>query len=318
MPSHNELVIYQMHVRTYPDNDRGPANQLSAVTNDLWYLQKLGVNAIQLLPAAEFEGDNSWGYNPACIYAIESSYGGPTALKKMVDGAHARGIAVFLDVVYNHLSPRGSKGLYQFTPWHRHINLPGHKELETGGIYFYYDDRAHTDWDDVGRPDFGRPEVRDFIRENALMWLNEYHIDGIRFDSVCNIYNKNGRAEDDKADIPDGIRLLRSINMAVRNTQPRKITIAEDLQKGKWITEEATGEWDGGLGFNTQWNETFYGAIKEGVTKLSDQDRDMWKIADALKFKYNDEAFQRVIYTENHDKLRRMRKTQDQAVYRIR
>jgi 1,4-alpha-glucan branching enzyme len=146
MPPFHELVIYQMHVRTYLDNDRGPANQLSAVTNDLWYLQKLGVNAIQLLPAAEFEGDDSWGYNPACIYAIESSYGGPTALKKMVDSAHARGIAVFLDVVYNHLSPRGSKGLYQFTPWHRHINLPGHKELETGGIYFYYDDRAHTDW----------------------------------------------------------------------------------------------------------------------------------------------------------------------------
>jgi 1,4-alpha-glucan branching enzyme len=118
------------------------------------------------MPVMEFAGDRSWGYNPAHIFAVESAYGGPDGLKTFVREAHKRGIAVLLDVVYNHFGP-SDLDLWRFDGW---------SENDKGGIYFYNDGRASTPGRDAAR--LRRPEVRSFIRENALMWLRDYHIDG--------------------------------------------------------------------------------------------------------------------------------------------
>ena len=113
------------------------------------HLVKLGINAIQIMPIVEFVGDYSWGYNPAHIFAVESAYGGPDGFKQLVWEAHKRGIAVILDVVYNHFGP-SDLDLWQFDGW---------QENNKGGIYFYNDHRSKTPWGDT-RPDYGRGEVR--------------------------------------------------------------------------------------------------------------------------------------------------------------
>lgn len=303
MPSFNELVVYQLHVRTFPDDAPDfQHQQLKNVADEFWYLQSLGINAIQLLPTAEFAGDDSWGYNPSCIFAVESSYGGSIELKKFIDKAHMHGIAVFLDVVYNHLDSDGTKNLYQFTPWHKTLKQNNTSfEYQTGGIYFYNDERAYTPFNNTGRPDYGRNEVRNFISQNALMWLKEYRIDGLRFDSVGNIRNIYDNPELTDKDLPDGWRLLREINLEIKNSQPWKITIAEDLKNNEWITKPASGEWDGGAGFNTQWDERFYEAIKNALVPSKDESRDMYSVKNALYNRYNGDAFQQLIFLENHD-----------------
>ncbi len=294
MPPWNELVIYQVHPCTFPDQIRRPIDQLYDVAEDLWYLKELGVNAIQLLPTSEFAGNISWGYNPSNIFAVESSYGGPSALKYLIDQAHSNGIAVLLDVVYNHLQADASIGLWQFTRWN---------ENSLGGVFFYNDWRATTEGFGDNRPDFGRPEVRDFLRENALMWLNEYRVDGLRFDSVGNIRNVHDRDDDPGSDLADGWLLLRSINNSVNASQPWKIMIAEDLKSNAGITQGTDGDWQGGAGFDSQWEEKFYGAVCGALTRFQDMDRSIVQVASALKANFNGDAFQRVIYLENHDKV---------------
>ncbi|MBN2717600.1 MAG: alpha amylase C-terminal domain-containing protein [Deltaproteobacteria bacterium] len=293
MPHWNELVIYQMHVRTFPDEDRGPQNQLADVIEDLWYLRELGINAIQLLPTSEFAGDVSWGYNPSNIFAVESSYGGPKALKRFVDAAHANGMAVLLDVVYNHLQP-DDHGLWQFTSWHRD---------SYGGIYFYNDWRATTAGFGDNRPDFGRGEVRDFLRENALMWLDEYRIDGLRFDSTGNIRSANDTDNDPGSDLPEGWQLMRSINNTVKQFYPWKIMIAEDLKNNESITGQANGDYLGGAGFDSQWEEVFYHGVSHALRLPDDSQRSVAEVAHSLSNRYNGHAFKRIIFTENHDKV---------------
>lgn len=166
MAPFNELVIYEMHVGTFNREDPKAAGSFDDVARKLEYLKWLGVNAIQLMPVAEFAGDISWGYNPAHIFAVESAYGGPDGLKQLVKQAHEYGIAVILDVVYNHFGP-SDLDLWQFDGW---------GENEKGGIYFYNDWRSATPWGDT-RPDYGRGEVRQFIFDNAMMWLDEYRMD---------------------------------------------------------------------------------------------------------------------------------------------
>jgi len=178
----NELVIYELHVGTFNvEEDDNEPGKFSAVAARLGHLQKLGVNAIQIMPVAQFAGERSWGYNPAHIFSVEIAYGGPLAFKKFVKHAHQHGIAVILDVVYNHLGP-SDLDLWQFDGW---------SENDRGGIYFYNDDRAHTPWGDT-RPDYGRGEVRQYICDNVLMWLEEYHVDGLRFDGTVYIRTIDG------------------------------------------------------------------------------------------------------------------------------
>ena len=203
------------------------------------HLQRLGVNVMEVMPLAQFAGELSWGYNPSCVFAVETNYGGPAGFKRFVKAAHRAGLAVILDVVYNHFGP-SDLDLWQFDGW---------SENGMGGIYFYNDWHAETPWGPT-RPDYGRKEVRQFIRDNALMWLEEYHVDGLRFDMT--LYIHNVRASDDPGgDLPDGWSLVQWINREVRQRYPGRITIAEDLQNDDRITkpvDQAGGGFHGPMG----------------------------------------------------------------------
>jgi 1,4-alpha-glucan branching enzyme len=126
--------------------------------------------------------------------------------------------------------------------------------------------------------------VRQYLRDNALCWLNKYHVDGLRFDSVVNIRNRNGNNADPGGDLPDGWGLLQWINDEVRASQPWKITIAEDLQNNAWITKE-TGA--GGAGFGAQWDALFVHTLRRTLITPSDGDRDLGAVRAALEHRYN-------------------------------
>ncbi len=149
MPPWNELVIYEIHVGTFNSPQQNMPGNLKSVTKKIQYLKDLGINAIELMPIMEFPGDYSWGYNTSYPFSVESSYGKPADLKKLVNEAHKAGIAVILDVVYNHFGP-DDMDIWRFDGWY---------ENEKGGIYFYNDWRAETPWGDT-RPDYSKDEVK--------------------------------------------------------------------------------------------------------------------------------------------------------------
>jgi 1,4-alpha-glucan branching enzyme len=284
LPNWNELVIYELHVGTFNDDDPYRPGQFISITARLGHLKQLGINAIQIMPVGQFAGMRSWGYNPSHLFAVDTDYGGPTGLKRFIKRAHQAGIAVILDVVYNHLGP-SDLDLWQFDGW---------SENNRGGIYFYNDDRAITPWGET-RPDYGRGEVRSYILDNVRMWLEEYHVDGLRFDSTLYIRNVGERGT---SEIPDGWSLLQAINETVSMNPRNHITIAEDLQSNAWITKDVGA---GGAGFGCQWDPNFVRPIRAAVITSQDQDRSLNSIRDAILYRYNDDAFERVIYSESHD-----------------
>ncbi len=287
----NTLVIYEMHIGTFHDEDRGDGkpSTFQAAVKRLPYLEDLGINAIELMPPMEFPGGHSWGYNPSAIFAIESDYGGPTAFKTFVKAAHEHGIAIILDVVYNHLGP-SDLDLWQFDGW---------QENEMGGIYFYNDERAHTPWG-ATRPDYGRSEVRQFLRDNALMWFEEYHVDGLRWDSTIYMRNVNGNANNPANDLPEAWALMQWINGEIKTHFPGKISIAEDLVQNPWMTKP---QQEGGADFDAQWDSAFVHPVRAALITNDDNFRDMNAIAAAITYRYNNDAFERVIYTESHDEV---------------
>jgi 1,4-alpha-glucan branching enzyme len=288
MPSWNRLVIYEIHVGTFNRRQKDRPGSFDDVIEKLPYLQQLGVNAVEIMPPAEFSGGISWGYNPAHPFAIESDYGGVLEFKKFVNAAHGHGIAVIIDAVYNHFGP-GDLDLWRFDGW---------SENDAGGIYFYQDWRKQTPWGDT-RPDYGRNEVRQYIRDNAMMWLDEYHADGLRMDAISFVRNVNG-GSDPKEDLPEGWSLMQWINKEVRQRFPWKITIAEDMLNNEWITRP---EETGGEGFSTQWDINFVEPVRKILISGNDEDRNMQQLAEAICKTYNGEAFQRVIFTESHDEV---------------
>lgn len=283
--SWNELVIYEMHIGTFNAID-GNVGTFDSAIKRLDYLENLGISAIELMPLAEFAGDYSWGYNPAHPFAIETAYGGPEALKRFVREAHRRGIAVIIDVVYNHFGP-SDLSLWQFDGW---------SENGKGGIYFYNDWRSSTPWGDT-RPDYGRGEVRQYIFDNAMMWLEDYHADGLRYDMTLYMRSVDG---DESHQIPEGSSLTQWINREVHARFPRKITIAEDLRNNPMLTESAS--WGGGK-FSSQWDAAFVHPIRQAIIEIDDAKRSMNLVRDAICHKYNIDVFQRVIYTESHDEV---------------
>ena len=285
-PPWNEMVIYEMHVGTFNDQPGGPPGNLDAAVEKLGYLRDLGVNVVKMMPPMEFAGGFSWGYNPAHVFAIESDYGGPTTFKEFVSAAHAHGIAVIFDVVYNHFGP-SDLDLWQFDGWSEHSG---------GGIYFYNDWRAETPWGP--RPDYGRGRVRQYIRDNCLMWLQEYRVDGLRWDATAYVRNARGHDNDPAHDIPDGWSLMQWINHEIDARQPWKISIAEDMRDNPWITKD-TGA--GGAGFDAQWDARFVHAVRAALVPPDDRARDAYAVRDAIRHRYDADAFQRVIYTESHD-----------------
>ncbi len=290
MPPWNELVIYELHIGSFNGTPGGKEGNFDSAIQKFSYLQDLGINAIEVMPVEEFAGAYSWGYNPAYPYAVEEVYGGPQALKKFIKAAHEHGIAVILDVVYNHFGPQ-DLGLWQFDGW---------SENGKGGIYFYNDWRCKTPWGDT-RPDYGRGEVRQYIHNNALMWLEEYRVDGLRFDATAYITNVYGRNNDSSNDIPEAWSLMQWINNEVDSQQPGKITIAEDLRNNEWITK-TTGA--GGAGFDSQWSTgKFLVPVRNAITLPDDDARDMYAVRDAIYHRFNTDVLQRVIYTECHDEV---------------
>lgn len=285
-PSQNELVIYEMHIGTFHRDDLEVPGTFRDAIAKFKHLKDLGINAIQIMPVAEFAGDLSWGYNPAHIFAVEQAYGGPDALKHFVDEAHQAGFAVIIDVVYNHFGP-SDLDLWQFDGWN---------ENGKGGIYFYQDHRSSTPWGDT-RPDYGRGEVRQFIHDNAMMWMREYHVDGLRYDMTAYIRTISGIGNDD---IAEGWGLMQWINRDLKRDFPGCYLIAEDLQTNNWLTKP---EDQGGAGFTTQWDAAFVHPIRSVVQEIDDAHRDMWSVRDALCHRYNGDAFQRVIYSESHDEV---------------
>lgn len=283
LPPWNELVIYEAHLGTYfrGDNKETPGT-FADFMDRADHLVSLGVNAVELMPIGEFAGAISWGYNPSAPYAVESDYGGVEGFKHFVKTCHEKGIAVILDVVYNHFGP-SDLDLWQFDGW---------RENDKGGIYFYNDWRSSTPWGD-SRPDYGRAEVREYIRNNALMWLDDYHVDGLRIDMSFYI-----RAVDEGADIPEGWSLIQWINDDIQKKHPGAIVIAEDLRSNEWLTKP-TGE--GGAGFGSQWDEQFIHPVRDLLIVQDDEERSLDVLIHALTFRYNDDAFQRVVYTESHD-----------------
>lgn len=290
-PAWNTLVIYEIHIGTFHDEDTtdGKPSTFEAASQRLPYLQELGINAIELMPSMEFPGGHSWGYNPSAIFAVESDYGGPTGLKQFIKAAHAHGIAVILDVVYNHLGP-SDLDLWQFDGW---------RENEMGGIYFYNDRRAQTPWG-ATRPDYGRSEVRQFLRDNALMWFEEYHVDGLRWDSTLYMRNINGNANDPANDLPEAWELMQWINGEIKARFPGKISIAEDLVQNPWLTKS---QHEGGADFDAQWDSAFVHPVRTALITNDDNFRDMNAVAAAVAHRYNGDAFDRVIYTESHDEV---------------
>ena len=282
-PSWNDMVIYEMHMGTFNDAPGGLPGSFSSAIARLDHIRDTGFNCIKLMPINEFPGDFSWGYNPSHIFSVESAYGGPIWLKRFVEACHQRGIAVLLDIVHNHYGPN-DLSLWQFDGWS--IN-------NRGGIYFYNDDRANTPWGNT-RPDFGRGEVRQYIRDSVMMWLQEYRIDGIRWDSV--LYTRTT----DWGDNPDGWSLMQWVNDEARTSQPWKIMIGEDLQGNSWVTRPTA---QGGAGFNSQWSAGFVHPIRAAIEASNDGDRNMFSVRSAIEERFNGDALQRVIYTESHDEV---------------
>jgi malto-oligosyltrehalose trehalohydrolase len=222
-------VIYELHVGTFT-----PAGTLDAAIGRLDYLVSLGVTVVELMPVAAFPGEHGWGYDGIGLWAVHEPYGGPDALKRFVDACHGRGLAVFLDVVYNHVGP-GNKlasfGPYftdvYTTPWGPAVNL----------------DQAWSD------------EVRSFIVDNALMWLRDYHFDGLRLDAVHAF-------QDHRA-----VHILEELAVAVDGlaTAARRslVLVAEsDLNDPRLITSRAAG----GYGLSAQWDDDFHHAVHALVT----------------------------------------------------
>jgi 1,4-alpha-glucan branching enzyme len=289
MQPHNELIIYELHVGTFTQSDDHVVGTFAGLVEKLPYLQDLGINAIEIMPINEFAGDYSWGYNPAFPFAITRTYGGRQAFHDLVQAAHKQGIAVIVDVVYNHFGPQ-DLNLWQFDGW---------QEDAKGGIYFYNDWRSTTPWADT-RPDYGRDEVRQFIRDNVFMWLDEFGVDGLRWDATNFIRNVHGHDGDAGADIAEGWSLMQWINQEVKERYPHKIMIAEDLQNNAAITETAE---TGGAGFTAQWDAQFVHPIRHAVITAVDEDRDITAVATALTAQYNGTPWTRVLYTESHDEV---------------
>ncbi len=287
LPSWNELVIYEMHVGTYNGTKKGHGT-FASVIKKMDHLTNLGINAIEIMPVNEFPGDISWGYNPSYPFAVETAYGGSKGLKDLVKAAHKKGIAIILDVVYNHFGP-SDNDMWRFDGW---------SENDMGGIYFYNDKRSATPWGNT-RPDYGRQEVRQYIRDNALMWLNEYHIDGLRLDGTMFMRNIEGVNMSPANDIEEVWEFFQWLNSEIHEKCPNKIVIAEDLMNNAWITKDASEK---GAGFGSQWWADFVHPVRSVIIPKDDEFRDMDKLVNAVNFP-PESAFQRVIYTESHDEV---------------
>lgn len=273
---HN-LVIYEMHIGAFYDRPGGgsPGKFIDAI-NKLGHLQDLGVNAVELLPIWEFPGDYSWGYNPTDPYTVENyGYGGPNGLKDFVKAAHARGIHVFMDVVHNHYG--------QTTNNEDELALYNFEGGGGPGIYFYGGSNPGiccTPWGP--RPDYSSQGVRSYIIDNFAMWMDEYHIDGFRWDAVGAMRRYDSGSG--YPTIPDGDSLIQYINSTtIHNDRPGVISIGEDDTFG--------------MDFDGEWDHGFASTLIDQAVQSNDANRDM----NALWSEISGSSLFNVIFAETHD-----------------
>jgi 1,4-alpha-glucan branching enzyme len=301
-PPWNEAVLYELHIPTFNATAASPGTFDTAMMR-LPELAQLGVNAIEIMPLGQFSGNASTGYNPGYIFAVEDAFGGPDGFRTYVNAAHSLGIAVILDVVYNHVD---GLDLWQFDGWSiagRYCSWCAPKPPPVavdGGIYFFEDSRAHTPFSHA-RFDVGRPEVCQYLFDNVTRWLEDRFLDGLRFDSTVSIRNIQDQYDNWKLEqpVPEGISLLRRFNQRVQSTQPWKILIAEDLQNDGSITAPLNA---GGYGFNAQWDDNFCGKLRWAATAPTDNQRNIADLGGAIAAMSGANAFQSILYDENHDK----------------
>jgi 1,4-alpha-glucan branching enzyme len=300
-PAWNEAVLYELHIPTFNATAGSPGTFDTAMVR-LPELAQLGVNAIEIMPLGQFAGSASTGYNPGYIFAVENEYGGPDGFRIYVNAAHALEIAMILDVVYNHVD---GLDLWQFDGWSIDGNLcswcyPHLSNYVNGGIYFFEDSRAHTPYTHA-RFDVGRPEVCTYLFDNVKRWLEDRFLDGLRFDSIVSIRNIQDEFDNWKLEqaVPEGIKLLQGFNEHVQTTQPWKIMIAEDLQGDGSITAPVSA---GGYGFNAQWDDDFCGKLRWAATAPNDAQRNIGDLAVTIAAMNGANAFQSILYDENHDK----------------
>lgn len=284
----DQQVIYELHIGTFNRVDASTNGTFHDAIKKLSHLVSLGINTIELMPISSMSKDRGWGYASDYIYAVESLYGGRHGFLEFVKAAHKLGIGVTLDVVYNHIGPDDNLDIWQFDGW---------SENNKGGIYFYNDWRSKTPWGET-RPDYGRPEVQQYILDNVRMWLKDCHLDGLRVDSTVYIRNVNGWNNDPAGDITDGWKVLQSITSLSHKLNPNALVIAEDVSGNEYITKPNDV---GGAGFSTQWQVTFPQILRNVLDAVDDNDRDLQPIGDELTRIYNGDVFSRVLYSDSHD-----------------
>jgi maltooligosyltrehalose trehalohydrolase len=227
----SELILYELHVGTFT-----PEGTFEAIIQKLKELKDTGINAIELMPVSQFPGSRNWGYDRVFPYAVQNSYGGPGGLKKLVDACHALDIAVFLDVIYNHVGPEGNY-FSRFGPW--------------------FTDWYKTPWGEA--INFDREwsdEVRDFYSYNPVFWFEKYHIDGLRLDAIHEVYDSGA------------VHFWELMHERIREAEQRLgrvfYTIAEsNLNSPKVLAPVESG----GFGFTAQWLDDFHHALYVLVDK---------------------------------------------------
>ncbi len=241
-------VIYELHLGTFT-----PEGTLDAAKERLDHLRDLGVTHVELLPLASAEGARGWGYDGVALSAPLEAYGGPEAAKRFVDAAHTRGLAVLIDVVYNHFGPSGNY---------------------TGRFGAYLTDLHMTPWGGaVNFEDAGSAEVRQFFIGNALMWLRDYHFDGLRVDAVHAFIDRSAT------------HFLRQLEEEVRtlsnHTGRHYVVIAEsDLNNPRLVSAREAG----GYGLDAQWSDDFHHALWSVLTgETTGYYRDFGRMADLAK-----------------------------------
>jgi maltooligosyltrehalose trehalohydrolase len=223
-------LIYELHVGTF-----SPEGTFDGAIARLGHLVELGVTHVELMPVASFPGDRGWGYDGVALFAPHETYGGPDGLKRLVDACHARGLAVLLDVVYNHLGPDGNY-LGQF------------------GAYF--NDAYSTPWGPAVNLDGpGSREVRRFFCDNAALWLRDYHFDGLRLDAVHAFFDRSAEHF-----LEQLVREIAELEAALGR---QLVLIAEsDLNDPRLVRAREAG----GYGLHAQWSDDLHHALHAALT----------------------------------------------------
>jgi maltooligosyltrehalose trehalohydrolase len=226
----DDYIIYELHVGTFT-----PEGTFDGVIKQLEYLKKVGISVIEIMPVAAFPATRNWGYDGVSLYAVQASYGGPQGLKRLVDAAHAAGLGLMLDVVYNHLGPEGN-----------YLRLYGP----------YFTDRHKTPWGDAINYDQPNCEgVRRYVVDNALYWAREYHVDGLRLDAVQTI--KDDSRVHILAEIQDNVQRL------AQGLGRRVCVIAEtDENDPRFVCPRAQG----GYALDAVWSDDFHHAVHTVLT----------------------------------------------------